>query len=129
MSETAPRGCFSDVELGLSVADDLVAGLLSDRVYDHVTVRGLADSARNDDLLLGDAHAAELDGQPLQRGGAAGGLGLRARNLRHGPETVQDPPGKTNRFGELLVDVDRVEVAGRSRITVGQVLVGGDAQL
>ncbi len=30
--------CSSDLQLGLGVADDLVAGLLGDRVHDHVTV-------------------------------------------------------------------------------------------
>ena len=37
--------------------------------------------------------------------------------------------GQPDRRRELLVDVDRVEVARRSRIAVRQVLVGRDPQL
>ena len=51
--------------------------------------------------------------------GASRSLGLRASHLGHRPQAVQDPPGQTNRFGELLVDVDRVEVAGGAGVASG----------
>ena len=55
--------------------------------------------------------------------GAARRLGLRARYLSHRPQPVQDPARKADGFGELLIDVDRVEVAGGTRIAGGEVLV------
>ncbi len=41
-----------ELELGLGVADDLLAGLLGDRVDDRPAVPDLADGAGDDDLLL-----------------------------------------------------------------------------
>ena len=38
------------------------------------------------------------------------------------------PPGQADGLGELLVDVDRVEVPGRARVADREVLVGRDAQ-
>ena len=116
-------------QLGLGVADDLLAVLLGDRVDDRAPVADLAHRAAHDDLLLGHAHAAELHRQPLQVRGPARRLGLRARDLRHRPQPVQDPPRQPDRARELLVDVDRVEVARGARVAIGQVLVRRDAQL
>ena len=90
----------------------------------------LGDGAGDDDLLLGHAHAAELDREPLQRPRVtARGLGVGTRHLGHRVEAVEDVARQADRLGELGVDVDRVEVAGRARVAMRQVLVGGDAQL
>ncbi len=77
---------------------------------------------------LGDAHAAELDGEALQRLRVAAGDGVVGpRDEAHHVEPVEDVAGEANRPGELGVDVDRVEVARGPRVAVGQVLVRGDA--
>ena len=79
-------------------------------------VVGLLDGAGDRHLLLGEAHAAELDREALQRARvAAGDRGVGARDLGHRPEAVQDAAGQADRLGELGVDVDRVEVAGGAR--------------
>ena len=59
----------------------------------------------------------------------AAGVRLGARDLGHRPQPVQDPPGQADRLGELLVDVDRVEVARGAGVAVGQEAVGRDTQL
>src|SRR6185436_5103789 len=76
------------------------------------------------------AHAAELNREPLQAARVAPGrVGAGARDLGHRPEAVQDRRREPDLLGELAVDVDRVEVAGRARVPVRQVLVGRDLQL
>jgi hypothetical protein len=52
----------------------------------------------------------------LERGRVAGRLGLRAGDLRHRPQAVQDLARQPDRLRELVVDVDRVEVARRARV-------------
>ena len=103
--------------------------LLGDRVDQHAAVGGLAHGASDHDLLLGHAHAAKLDREALEMLGAAGRLGLRARDLGHRPEAVQDAPGQADGARELLVDVDRVEVARGAGVAGGEVLVGRDPHL
>src|SRR4051794_21455475 len=124
----APRPSLR-AQLRLRVADDRLAVLLGDRVDPRDAVRHLGDGRAHHDLVLGQAHAAELDAQPPQRRRVAGRLGLGARDLRHRPQPVEDPPGQADLPGELLVDVDRVEVAGRARVADGEVPVGRDADL
>jgi hypothetical protein len=59
----------------------------------------------------------------------SGGLGLGARDLGHRPQAVEDPARQADRARELVVDVDRVEVARRARVANGQVAVGSDLQV
>jgi hypothetical protein len=61
--------------------------------------------------VLGDAHRAELDRQRGERLGASERLGVGTGDLGHRPQAVQDPARQTDRAGELVVDVDRVEVS------------------
>ena len=83
----------------------------------------------DDDLLAHPAHPAELDAERLELVGTAGGVGVGPRHLRHRPQPVQDPPRKPDALGELLVDVDRVEVARRARVAHGHVRIGRDLEL
>ena len=61
-------------------------------------------------------------GRPRRVGGCA-------RDLRHRPQPVQDPARQPDRQRELLVDVNRVEIAGRAGVAHGHVAVGRDPQL
>src|SRR5215217_7543441 len=109
-------------ETGLPALDDLLSVLLGvarDRAV-------LARLRRDGDLRLRQPHAAELDLEALQRQRVAGRLGLGARHLRHRPQAVQDPAGQPHGSRELVVQVDRVEVARRAGVAVGQVAVGSD---
>ena len=118
------------LQLRLGVADDPVVSLGGDRIGDQAAVSGLLDGRRDDDLLLREPHAAELDREPLQGSGvAAGGFGVGARNLRHRVQAVEDHSGQPDRFRELGIRVDRIRVARRLRIALGQAGVGGDPQL
>jgi hypothetical protein len=74
----------------------------------------------------GTAIAAELDRQPLEMLGPAQRLGLRAREQRHRVEAVEDPPGQPDRPRELVVEMDRVEVAGGAGVADRGVAVGRD---
>src|SRR5262249_36766895 len=76
------------LELGFRVLDDLVAALLGHGVDDQTAVVAhLLHGAAHRDLLLGEAHAAELHGQALERAEvAAGGHHVRARDERHAVE-------------------------------------------
>src|SRR5271170_2338298 len=60
-----PAGRLDD-DLGLGVADDLLAVLFGDGIDDRHSVADLANRARDRDLLLGHAHAAELHRQAPQ---------------------------------------------------------------
>src|SRR5680860_139631 len=118
------------LKLGLGVADDLVAALLGHRVHHHGAVAGLLDGARHRDLLLGHAHAAELHGEALEGARiAAGRAHVGARHLGHAIEAVKDVARQAHLLGELVVDVDRVEVARGARVAVREVLVRRDLQL
>src|SRR5829696_3668971 len=87
--------------LGLALADDPAAVLLG-LGLDLPHAVGLVGDRRCDgDLLLGEAHAAELDLEALE----LAGLADRAGDLRHGPEAMEDATGEPDRLGELLVDV------------------------
>src|SRR5439155_5778007 len=69
----------------------------------------------------------EANGQALEQLRLTGGEvadGGPARE-RHRAETVDDDAGKADRLGELLVEVDRHLVAGRSRVPVRLVEVEG----
>ena len=55
--------------------------------------------------------------------------GVRAGDLRHGPETVKDLAGQADGACELIVDVNGIEVAGGSRVADRQEPVGRHAQL
>ena len=88
------------------------------------------DAAGDRDLLLEHPQAAELD--RLSRSsfdGAAERLGVGARHLGHRPQPVKDAPWQAHLARELLVDVDRVEVPGSTRVTDGEKPVGGDLEL
>ena len=118
------------LELGLGVADDLVVALGRDRVGDEATVVGLTDRGGDDYLLLGKAQAAKLHGQPPERPRiTAGRGGVGTRHLGHRIEAVQDPPWQPNRSGELVVKVDRVGVARRLGVPLGEPAIGGHTQL
>src|SRR3954454_24442465 len=113
-------------QLGFGVLDDLVVAL-GRLEGDHAV---LVRRARDHDLLLRQAHPAELDGQSLERARvAARRAGHRTRDLRHRVEPVQDVRRQPDLLGELTVDVDRVEVARRARVAVRQVLVRRHLQL
>src|SRR6185437_4752562 len=111
-------GTSSDLQLGLSVADDLVARLFGNRIHDRAAI-----------TRLGHTHPAELDGQPLQCRRTSGGLCLSPRDLRHGPQSMHDAPGQADGSCELLVDVDGIEIARSTGVAVGEVLVGSDPYL
>src|SRR5690349_17684235 len=113
-------------ELGLAVLDDRAVALTRGKLQPSVTCLG----RRDDDLLLGQADAAELHGQPLQLARvAAAGIDRCTRNLGHAPEPVQDVPREADRLRELGVQVNRVEVARRACVAEGKVLVRCDLQL
>src|SRR5215213_5397128 len=113
-------------QLGFGVLDDLVVALGGLERDNALLVLGSGD----DDLLLRQAHSAELNGQPAQRARvAAAGLGAGASDLRHRVEAVQDVRREPHLLGELRVEVDRVEVARRARVAIRQVLVGRHLQL
>src|SRR3954447_13378376 len=124
----APGG-LPDAEARLGVADDGLAVLLGHGVDDRDAVGHILDRARDRDLALGQPDAAELDGQALERIRAAAGLGLGPRDLRHRPQAVQDLARQPDLLGEVVVDVDRVEVAGRARVADRDVAVGRDLEL
>src|SRR5512144_98661 len=106
-------------QLCLGVPDHLIVALGGDRVDDHAPVAGLLDRAADHQLLLGEAHAAELDREALERARvAAGELGVAAGDLGHHPEAMQDVAGQADPLGELRVDVDRVEVPGRAGVAM-----------
>ena len=114
----------SGSELGLGVADDALAALLRLGLDHHDAVALLLDRAGDGDLLLGEAHPAELHGEPPERARvAAGGRHVGARHLGHHVEAVQDVARQAHLLGELGVDVDRVEVSGGARVAVREVLV------
>src|SRR5436190_356610 len=93
-------------DLGLGVADDLLARLLGQRVDRRDSVGDLAHGRAHHQLLLGEAHAAELDAQARERLRPARGLGLGARHLGHHPQPVEDLARQTDGLRELLIDVD-----------------------
>src|SRR4051794_13424039 len=129
-SVVAPlRPTSTGADLGLSVSDDGSPGLFCNCFYDRDAIFLLADRRAHDDLLLGHPHAAELHAEALEPVGTATALGLRPRDLGHGVEAVQDLAGQADLLGELLVDVDRVEVARRARVADREVLVRHHRQL
>src|SRR4051794_1964958 len=74
-------------ELGYPIFHDLAVFLLGYEL--EPAVAGLGDG--DDDLLLGQANAAELDREPFEAARvAAAGLDGRTGNLRHAPEAVED---------------------------------------
>ena len=89
------------------------------------------DGAGDDDLLLRQPHPAELDREPLQRPRIAAGerCGVGSGDEAHRVEAVEDVARQADRLRELVVDVDRVEVARGARVAVRQVLVRRDPQL
>src|SRR5215211_7466462 len=118
------------LELRLGVLDDLVVALGGLERHHGAALAALAIGAGDHDLLLRHAHPAELDRQAPQRARVtAGGLRAGARDLRHRVEAVQDVRRQADLLGELAIDVDRVEVPGRARVAVRQVLVRRDPQL
>src|SRR5207244_4187991 len=74
-------------------------------------------------------HPAKLDPQAPELLRAARRLGLGARDLSHRVQAVQDAAREADLPGEVLVDVDRVEVAGRAGVADGEIAVGRDLQL
>src|SRR3954447_16102065 len=113
-------------ELGLGVADDRAPVLLGDGVDDGDAVLDAIDLPGHRDLALEHPHPAERDAQALERVRAAGRLGLRAGDLGHRPEAVEDLARQPDLLGEVVVDVDRVEVARRTGVADGQVPVRRD---
>src|SRR5437763_13428512 len=61
--------------------------------------------------------------------GSPGRVGMGAGYLGHRPQAVKNPPGQPDRPGELLVDVDGVEVARCPGVTHGHEWVGSDLEL
>lgn len=115
-------------QLGLGVADDPPAALLAAAFDDGQAAVDRTHLPRHDELLLGQAHAAELHAQALQGLRPAAGFRVSARDLGHRVEAVQDPPRQPDLLRELLVDVDRVEVAGRPGVADREVPVGRDRE-
>src|SRR6188472_4029201 len=117
-------------ELGFRVPDDAVAALLRDQLDHDPAVVALLLRPGDADLLLREAHPAELDGEAPERARVASG-GVRAgpRHLGHRVEAVQDVRRESDLLRELGVDVDRVEVARRARVAVREVLVRRDLEL
>src|SRR5215210_6139136 len=117
-------------QLGLYVLDDLVSALLGLGGDDHAPLALLLHRAGNRDLLLGEPHPAELDGQPPQAPRiATGGVDARPGHLGHRPQAVEDVRGQAHLLRELGVDVDRVEVARRARVAVRQIPVRRDLEV
>src|SRR4051812_6641444 len=88
--------------LGLALANDPAAVLLG-LGFDLRHTVGFAGDRRGDrELLLGEAHAAELDFESLELARLAHG----ARDLRHGPQAMEDAAWEADGLGEVLVDVD-----------------------
>src|SRR5215211_5477031 len=124
------RRCGSDGQFGLGVPDDLVAALLGDRVDDQPSAALLLDRPGDPDLLLGKPHAAELDRQPLEPARVAVGDGVvRAGHLGHRVEAVEYHPRQAHALREVLVDVDRIGVAGGVLVALGEPRVGRDLEL
>src|SRR3954447_10361082 len=123
-----PRRLF-ERELGLGVADDAAVALRGLGLGHDLAVTGLLHGRGDNDLLLGDPHAPELDRQAPQRARIARRLGVRPGDLRHRVEAVEDVAGQAHSLRELGIDVDRVEVARRARVAVREVFVRGDMQL
>src|SRR4029079_1075697 len=104
-------------QLGLCVPDYAVVALDGLRRDHDAALPLLLHRPRHGELLLREAHAAELNGEPLQAARVAPRrVGAGARDLGHRPEAVQDRRREPDLLGELAVDVDRVEVAGRARV-------------
>ena len=77
-----------------------------------------------------EAHAAELDREALESARvAAHGRGVGPRHLGHRVEAVQDHAGQADALGELLVDVDRVGIAGGVLVALRQPRIGRDLEL
>ena len=120
----------SELELGLGAADDPLALLLGDARRRARARRAPRARCRSRDLVLG--HARYRGTAPTRRlrcsGPPAASVCARATWA-----IVQRPcriaPGQADRARELLVEVDRVEVARRARVADGEVAVGRDAQL
>src|SRR5437763_17073451 len=90
-------------QLGLRVADDLVAALVGLELDHRHLVADLAHAPGDRDLLLELPQAAELHRQPAQPVRAAGGLLGGPGHLGQRPQAVQDPSGQADLLGELRV--------------------------
>src|ERR1039457_1812406 len=102
----------SGFQLDARAANDRPRLLLRRGADDQPLPRPLLDDRADHDLVLGECDAAKLDREPLEMLGTSERLGLGARQQGHRVEAVKDPPGKPNRLGELIVEMDRIEVAG-----------------
>ncbi len=116
-------------ELADRAPDDPAAGLRGLRFDARHPVAHAADGAADGDLLPRHAHPAKLHGQPLEVLGSTGRVGVGTRHLGHRPQPVQDATGQPDSLGELLVDVDRVEVARGTRVAHGHIRIRSDLQL
>src|SRR5262249_37215883 len=126
--EPRPRRS-ADPNLGHGIPNDALTALLGFGADDRGIAVDLANGPLDRDLLAEAPHSAELNAELPQRLGAAGGLGVGAGDLGHRPEAMEDAPRQADLLGELLVYVDRVEVARGPGVADGDVLVGGDLEL
>src|SRR5215216_4344314 len=115
-----PTGSFPDpfpmrlqLQLGLALAQDLLAllvlGVEADQDPGAVDLGHLALGGEG---LAGLDHGREADPQALDRGRVADPAGDHPGGHGHRVHPVGDHPGQADRLGDLVVPVDRVEVAG-----------------
>src|SRR4051812_21806955 len=117
-------------DLRLGVPDDPVLALRRLHVHHRGAVGHRAHASAHHDLLLREAHTAELNRETSHSPRIATGDGLYgARHLRHAVKPVKDVRRQADRRRELLVDVDRVEVARGAGVAVREVLVRRHPQL
>src|SRR4029077_11439839 len=96
----------------LGILDRHVLALGGDDIYRRLAVLDRLDRAADDDLGLRRTHATKLDREAFHRARiAANRFGAGTGDEAHHVEAVQDRIGQPDRFRELGVDVDRVEVA------------------
>src|SRR5215207_898431 len=101
------------LQLGLALAQDLLALLVLGVEADQDPAAvDLGHLALGGEGLAGLDHGREPDLQSLDRGRVADPAGDHAGGDAHGVHAVGDHPGQPDGLGDLVVPVDRVEVAG-----------------
>src|SRR3954447_14743681 len=114
---TFVQAVFLALKLGFRVLDDVPVVLAGDQVEQQAALAVVLLGSGHDDLLLRKPDAAELDRQPLQPARvAAARIDRGSGHLGHAPEPVEDVAWKADRFRELRIQVDRIEVARRTGV-------------